>query len=632
MTFYDSHHQQKYLPLRPDATTNEDGDNSMTVPRKPIMTNSLPLLSTSAATSGSTATSNTTTVEKKHANRYKIDINLATEIKRLNAEIWNLEVSRQEQMEQNQALNQALARSHMDQARMIRQQTLVNQELELLKAVQDSWSREDSDNSEQMSQLNEMVQQRRKEAAALLSTSPQPTIVETSLSSSNKDKEQDKRYQITKKLVDEHVRNIGDGIEDYDDDDASSYTSDPTARNIDDISTRCQQKKEHEERTAIDCVITREQQKHQLDDEDYGVCIVKKQCQHQQDRPHTWTFTELPPVSNLDTIADEERRQQHQRVEYNDNDNQHCGKIMRRSLSTSVRLRRTLSAMSSSSLLRVDENQLLVTDGIRLKHKKVLATGDWMWKFTRNKTTRVGFSTERRHLRFVWLEPGARTLYWKNRATSESPKSARIKSFVVEIPKDEKQIPVLVFRAEDREIKVQCMSLDTHSNWVQALGYTIGMGSLRRVSRRSRLFGGESGALSQRSSRFFRRVPTIRSLRSISSFCRRENDYRDSGVASTTSWGDFDYQQQQRHPHEHQTQQGDCNNLSLDPIGSASGFSSALSSNFDPNSLEQQQSSQLHRKVSKRISRRLTFGAYKQHQPFAIDVQNSQPYDSKLQC
>lgn len=54
-------------------------------------------------------------------------------VERLNDEIWHLELAKQEYIEKLEELNRALARSHLDQARMMRQSHLVTQELELLK-------------------------------------------------------------------------------------------------------------------------------------------------------------------------------------------------------------------------------------------------------------------------------------------------------------------------------------------------------------------------------------------------------------------------------------------------------------------------------------------------------------------
>ncbi|KAI7867844.1 meiotic cell cortex C-terminal pleckstrin homology-domain-containing protein [Spinellus fusiger] len=58
----------------------------------------------------------------------------------LKEEIWNLELSKQELTQQIQSLTQSLTRSRMDQARMERQESLITQELELLKTTHENWS------------------------------------------------------------------------------------------------------------------------------------------------------------------------------------------------------------------------------------------------------------------------------------------------------------------------------------------------------------------------------------------------------------------------------------------------------------------------------------------------------------
>ncbi|KAI8150414.1 hypothetical protein BJV82DRAFT_652541 [Fennellomyces sp. T-0311] len=548
---------QKHLPLSPD-----DRDSTIIL-RKPILTNSSPSLLTNYKSPSH---------PDKDRNRFQIDISLATEIgqnllskirgmqqtiqqqeqtlaalrlekmdiqcnldalkdrlrtkceveERLNAEIWNLELGRQEQMEQTQVLNQALARAHMDQARIIRQHALINQELELLKAVQDSWMRDDTDQNTQLNDVLRRIQKDKEDSIRFHrpeSECPYPRRICKSTS-----KEQIVQHPTIEEMAEE-------------DDDSSSYAS--TASDSDPKQSS----------------------------NDRGHCIIEQQ------RPKTWTCTQLPAMSNLPEV--DCRR--------------NSGIIPR---PTSLALETTFSVGSS-----LPEHPMI--DEARSKHTSVLSTGNWMWKFTRTKA----LTTERRHLRFVWFEPSTKTVYWKRRDKSDPPKSALIKSFIVEMAKDDKRIPALVLKTEDREIKIQCMNFEAHNSWVQALEYILGLESLRCLHhRRSRFFGSNSpGTRTTRrqTSGVFRNVPTMPSLKSLSSFYRKGGDYRDSGVAS------FDDQQQDM---------GHIRSIFT------SGFSSSNSSS-DPDL-----------SISNRLSRKFSLSISKQQLFSTPPPSQRQPYDAKFEC
>ncbi|KAI7847581.1 hypothetical protein BDC45DRAFT_541800 [Circinella umbellata] len=432
----------------------------------------------------------------------------------LNIEILKLESSRQEHMTQIQALNQALARSHMEQARMIRQQTLMNQELELLKAVHESWA-------ENNKKKNVVDTRDEKSEVAVTSTTTSEQYspdnkTENSLRLYNdKEIEQQQKNHLTVQGLDKKNGN-------YNDDTASSSFKSNVSRKI-----------------SHDL-----QRKHQSAAPNISMNFnsLKKEERVKRQRSKTWTYKDLPSISNLEKIANQQQQQDINEFKNNNNNNSSSSSSSSKNKDTMGSNKLThhdfpLPPTSYSATLNRSVSVGSITSSSRYKQNDILITGSWMWKFTRNKTT-VGISTERRHPRFVWLEPTIKTLFWKERDKMECPKSAHVKSFIVELSKDPKRVPNLIFQGEHREIKVQCMDMDTHSIWVQALESVFRLHSLQRHKRRSMLFFGESITTTdkplRRPSRIFRHTSTIPLLRNISSLSRKGNQcHRDSGVGSS---------------------------------------------------------------------------------------------------
>ena len=306
---------------------------------------------------------------------------------RLSTEIRKLEVSRQEYMEQIQTLNQALARSHMEQARMIRQQTLMNQELELLKAVHETWA--DNDNVQKsfsnIDEKSEVV----ASSAIQLHQHVHNNKTENDINLYTGRNIQRQRQQQSHPTIEEV------DIEDGNNDDASSHKSN-SFRKISHEYIRDINRKHQSAAPSIS--------------NNFG--SLKKECVGRR-RSRTWSYKDLPSISNLEKLACQQQEQQQQQEvnelrDHGSNEVGHHGFPLPPK-SSNVALSRSVSAkpMISSS---------------RYKQKDIVITGSWMWKFTRNKAT-AGLSTERRHLRFIWLEPSINTLFWKDRNKMECPKS-----------------------------------------------------------------------------------------------------------------------------------------------------------------------------------------------------------------
>ncbi|ORZ01035.1 hypothetical protein BCR43DRAFT_561365 [Syncephalastrum racemosum] len=98
----------------------------------------------------------------------------------LQQEVWALETARQLLVDQVNERNQTLARLRMDQARAERHHSLVNQELELCKAAQDSCAREGQDEVARLNMLLRKLRQENRELHEALRH-----VYDDSLSSTN---------------------------------------------------------------------------------------------------------------------------------------------------------------------------------------------------------------------------------------------------------------------------------------------------------------------------------------------------------------------------------------------------------------------------------------------------------------
>ncbi|KAI9263037.1 meiotic cell cortex C-terminal pleckstrin homology-domain-containing protein [Sporodiniella umbellata] len=98
--------------------------------------------------------------------------------------------------------------------------------------------------------------------------------------------------------------------------------------------------------------------------------------------------------------------------------------------------------------------------------------GNWMWKYTRRH--QFGLPANK-HRRFFWIYPYKRTLYWSTQEPgprlSEPPKHVDVISFKEK--KEKNKIPYIVIKTFSRNLKIQCITLSNHSEWMQALNNII---------------------------------------------------------------------------------------------------------------------------------------------------------------
>ncbi|KAI9497659.1 meiotic cell cortex C-terminal pleckstrin homology-domain-containing protein [Zychaea mexicana] len=109
--------------------------------------------------------------------------------------------------------------------------------------------------------------------------------------------------------------------------------------------------------------------------------------------------------------------------------------------------------------------------------------GSWMWKHTRYYVRgKNGISHRKGHMRFVWIHPYTRTLYWSAKPPGidhDETKSKRafIKD-VWSVPCTENpcsSVPSnLLIRTSVRDLMLHAQTMDQHHQWITALCYLLG--------------------------------------------------------------------------------------------------------------------------------------------------------------
>ncbi|KAL1917010.1 uncharacterized protein VTP21DRAFT_5208 [Calcarisporiella thermophila] len=103
--------------------------------------------------------------------------------------------------------------------------------------------------------------------------------------------------------------------------------------------------------------------------------------------------------------------------------------------------------------------------------------GEFLWKYTK------GFATAKRHLRYVWVHPYTRTLYWSEQkpgvvgSSEATVKSAFIESIhtvAMNAPSSQLLPPsCIVVCTPQRELKFSVRTRERHDIWMQSLTYLL---------------------------------------------------------------------------------------------------------------------------------------------------------------
>ncbi|RCI05455.1 hypothetical protein CU098_012975 [Rhizopus stolonifer] len=107
-------------------------------------------------------------------------------------------------------------------------------------------------------------------------------------------------------------------------------------------------------------------------------------------------------------------------------------------------------------------------------HKEIMHTmaGERLYKFS---TSYVKWSSSsKRHLRFFWIHPYTRTLYWSEHEPGlqhdiYKAKSVQIETFSIDPLNQENSIPIIIINSSTKSIKIQCTNEDSHEQWTKSL-------------------------------------------------------------------------------------------------------------------------------------------------------------------
>lgn len=109
--------------------------------------------------------------------------------------------------------------------------------------------------------------------------------------------------------------------------------------------------------------------------------------------------------------------------------------------------------------------------------------GEYLWKYTRKPGGR-GEMSEKRHRRYFWVNPYARTLYWGDRdpSTAGGRTETKAKSVPIEavrVVTDDNPMPPglhrksIIIIAPGRSVKFTCTTGQRHETWFNALSYLM---------------------------------------------------------------------------------------------------------------------------------------------------------------
>ncbi|KAI9272748.1 meiotic cell cortex C-terminal pleckstrin homology-domain-containing protein [Phascolomyces articulosus] len=121
--------------------------------------------------------------------------------------------------------------------------------------------------------------------------------------------------------------------------------------------------------------------------------------------------------------------------------------------------------------------------------------GNWMWKHTRHYTmNKNGISHRKGHMRYVWVHPYTRTLYWSGKQPGINHDETKSKRAFIKdvwsVPCTENPCPNvpsnLLIRTSARDLMFHAASMEQHHQWIIALCYLLGRpGDVAELNKKS---------------------------------------------------------------------------------------------------------------------------------------------------
>ncbi|KAL0145372.1 meiotic cell cortex C-terminal pleckstrin homology-domain-containing protein [Mucor lusitanicus] len=370
---------------------------------------------------------------------------------RLKEDIWNLELTKQDLSHQIRQLSANIHKTHMEQVRRERQESLVHQELELLKAAQLKWqekmTRTQNDYETKLATLHKTLLKLKREKEAI-SVQLEQLQKQTAAHLTKEDATMNLRRKSSEKEFQALQASLAE----------AHHVMESLQLDLENEK----QKKSEVEALLRESQETIEQMQQQKADVDADA--AEQWCQ--QDNAAS-VHTNASPVSAVTSLEEE------------------LLNVERRQTEAEELERYGSMLMNHHEPYYHSAEQDTPVHPLALPHhvghmegfEKVLPfvmhtmIGEWLLKYTRFKV-KSGIS-DNAHKRFFWLHPYTKTLYWSQQEPGVQggeykAKSVSIESFYVDQQQNEGS-PLIVVKSHTRDIKLQCTSKESHEKWVQSL-------------------------------------------------------------------------------------------------------------------------------------------------------------------
>ncbi|GAA5815007.1 hypothetical protein MFLAVUS_008511 [Mucor flavus] len=360
---------------------------------------------------------------------------------RLKEDIWNLELTKQDLSHQIRQLSQTIAKTQLEQAKRERQSSLVHQELELLKAAQLNWQehmhKTQIEYEATLSALNVQLAKLKLEKDAIGSELQQLAKVQQD----TREVEQEDENRL-RRISEQEIKALQVSL-------GQAHT---VVENL-----QLDLEKEKQKKIEVDALLRESQET--IESMQKSPAVSDTWCQDIKS-----SLTTLKQVSDTESVS----------LEY-EIDSAIVPKEQFGSIIIQDSFTNNVSSLIKEEKPKRETKPIhpLAPNEFEKSLPFVMHTmiGEWMMKYTRN---RIRHSiSNKSHRRFFWLHPYNKTLYWSQqepgvKGGEYKAKSVCIESFLV----DQKQsgtTPVIVIKSSVRDIRLQCITKDSHEKWVQSL-------------------------------------------------------------------------------------------------------------------------------------------------------------------
>ncbi|GAA5805354.1 hypothetical protein HPULCUR_010870 [Helicostylum pulchrum] len=359
---------------------------------------------------------------------------------RLKEDIWNLELTKQDLSHQIRQLSQTIAKTQLEQAKRERQSSLVHQELELLKAAQLNWQehmhKTQIEYEATLSALNVQLTKLKLEKDAIGSELQQLAKVQQDV----REVEQEDENRL-RRISEQEIKALQVSL-------GQAHT---VVENL-----QLDLEKEKQKKIEVDALLRESQE-------------TIESMQKSPTASDTWCQDIKSSLTTLKQVSDTESVSLEYEIDSAIIPKEQFGSIIIQDSFTN----NVSSLKEEKPKPETKPIHPLAPNEFEKSLPFVMHTmiGEWMMKYTRN---RIGHTISNKcHRRFFWLHPYNKTLYWSQqepgvKGGEYKAKSVCIESFFVD-KKQSGSTPVIVIKSTARDIRLKCITKDSHEKWVQSL-------------------------------------------------------------------------------------------------------------------------------------------------------------------